>query len=126
MSKLGLCIEWVVFRDPLYTRSPTVFGDIVAETMQLSTAGQIVQTVWHTIPNHFDRVALDEFVVMPNHVHGIIVISDRGHNPNIGRDAINRVSTGDDATQSMIRNGIGDDATQSIVRNGTGITPCNP
>jgi len=35
---------------------------------------QIVQHCWNEIPNHFSNVELDEFIVMPNHIHGIVVI----------------------------------------------------
>jgi len=53
-----------------------LFGDIVAGAMQLNDAGQTVERCWVDIPAHFPCVELDEFVVMPNHVHGIIVLTD--------------------------------------------------
>ncbi len=42
--------------------------------MQLSAAGTIARQCWEEIPKHFPHVALDEFVIMPDHMHGIIVI----------------------------------------------------
>ncbi len=42
--------------------------------MQLSIIGEMAQKYWHEIPQHFPFVKLGEFVVMPNHVHGIIII----------------------------------------------------
>lgn len=42
--------------------------------MQLSEIGQIAQSCWDDIPNHFPFAKLGEFVVMPNHVHGIVII----------------------------------------------------
>jgi putative transposase len=42
--------------------------------MVLSDMGEIANRFWREIPNHFPFVRLDEFVIMPNHVHGIIVI----------------------------------------------------
>jgi REP element-mobilizing transposase RayT len=42
--------------------------------MILSETGQIANETWYELPEHFPRVSLDEFVVMPNHVHGIIII----------------------------------------------------
>jgi hypothetical protein len=42
--------------------------------MVLSEAGRMVQTVWEEIPVHYVGVAIDTFVVMPNHIHGIIVL----------------------------------------------------
>ena len=51
-----------------------LFGEIVDGVMVLNTAGQIVEKCWCAIPEHFPQVTLDEFVVMPNHVHGIITV----------------------------------------------------
>ena len=54
----------------------SLFGEIVAEEMRLSRDGHVVEKKWHEIPLHFTGVDIDAFVVMPNHVHGIIVIKD--------------------------------------------------
>lgn len=51
------------------------FGAIVDKNMILSEIGTIVQTFWKEIPTHFPFVELGEFVVMPNHMHGIIIIN---------------------------------------------------
>jgi len=71
------------------------FGNIWDGKMILSDIGQIVNKYWYEIPNHFNNVKLDEFIVMPNHVHGIIRIQ---YNKlcNLRRDAINRVFTNND------------------------------
>jgi putative transposase len=50
------------------------FGKIIGENIELSQMGKIAEKCWLEIPNHFPHVRLDEFVIMPNHVHGIIVI----------------------------------------------------
>ena len=50
------------------------FGDVVDGEMRLSGIGRIAHACWLEIPKHFPFVQLDAFVVMPNHVHGIIVI----------------------------------------------------
>jgi len=50
------------------------FGDVIDGVMALSEIGNITQQCWEQIPIHFPFVILDEFVVMPNHVHGIIII----------------------------------------------------
>ncbi len=44
--------------------------------MHLNSLGEIVAACWSAIPEHFPSVKLEEFVVMPNHVHGILVIVD--------------------------------------------------
>ncbi|HNX44188.1 MAG TPA: hypothetical protein PLJ84_01805 [Bacteroidales bacterium] len=78
------------------------FGKIVETPivkMELSELGKIANQIWNEIPIHFPFVELGEFVVMPNHVHGIIVIDKpvsgdgRDDDGRGGRDAINRVST---------------------------------
>ncbi|MBR8838516.1 MAG: hypothetical protein DSM106950_32075 [Stigonema ocellatum SAG 48.90 = DSM 106950] len=65
------------------------FGDVVSGEMQLSTEGKLAQKFWREIPNHFSDFHLDEFIVMPNHIHGILVIDHRGNAVNVCRDAIN-------------------------------------
>ena len=50
------------------------FGEIDKDQMKLSNIGQIATECWQQISEHFDDTALDEFVVMPNHIHGIIIL----------------------------------------------------
>jgi len=50
------------------------FGDIKNEKMELSEIGVAADRCWQEIPRNFLTVDLDEYVVMPNHVHGIIII----------------------------------------------------
>ncbi len=54
-----------------------LFGEIIDGEMYLNEYGEIVQKWWHEIPNHFPNVVLGAFVIMPNHVHGIIWIIDK-------------------------------------------------
>ncbi|RUR86034.1 transposase [Chlorogloeopsis fritschii PCC 9212] len=57
------------------TRDRTCFfGDVVAEKIQLSDIGQIAQQYWAEIPSHFEHTDIDTYIIMPNHVHGIVVI----------------------------------------------------
>lgn len=53
-----------------------VFGEIFNEEMHLNEYGVIVQKWWNEIRIHFPNVETDVFVIMPNHVHGIITIND--------------------------------------------------
>ena len=53
-----------------------LFGDIVDGEMQVNPFGEVVVRTWNDLPNHNPHIELDAFVVMPNHVHGIIVIVD--------------------------------------------------
>jgi REP element-mobilizing transposase RayT len=50
------------------------FGKIEKEEMILSEVGKIVENFWNKIPEHFTFVELGDFIVMPNHIHGIIII----------------------------------------------------
>ena len=50
------------------------FGNILNGKMILSGTGLIAYKIWHEIPEHFSFISLDAFVVMPNHVHGIVII----------------------------------------------------
>lgn len=42
--------------------------------MQLNAVGRIVSRAWNDLPKHYPHVALDAFVVMPNRVHGILIL----------------------------------------------------
>jgi REP element-mobilizing transposase RayT len=53
-----------------------LFGTIVDHEMRSNQAGAILKQTWSNLIAHYQNVDLDEFVVMPNHVHGIIVLSD--------------------------------------------------
>jgi putative transposase len=58
------------------------FGEIQNGVMHFSESGEIARRFWIEIPNHFSFVKLNAFVVMPNHVHGILIIDK----PFYGRD----------------------------------------
>lgn len=51
-----------------------LFGDIVDGEMVLNDAGRMAQREWEQLPNRFPLVDLDVYVVMPNHLHGIVII----------------------------------------------------
>ena len=57
------------------------FGEINDDVMKLSEIGKLAENFWLEIPQHFPFVILDAFVVMPNHVHGIILINKPGNDP---------------------------------------------
>jgi REP element-mobilizing transposase RayT len=52
--------------------------------MHLSEIGQIASKMWREIPVHFPFIGLDAFAVMPNHIHGIIVINRFIEKPIVG------------------------------------------
>lgn len=51
-----------------------IFGDVIDGNIQLTEVGQIAFACWTTVPQHFENVTIDCFVVMPNHVHAIVVL----------------------------------------------------
>ena len=55
-----------------------LFGEVVDGQMVLNDAGRIVVDAWEWLGVRHGYVDLDAYVVMPNHLHGIIVITDRG------------------------------------------------
>jgi REP element-mobilizing transposase RayT len=54
-----------------------LFGEVVNAGMKLNRFGQIVQYAWYDLPKHYPHVELNAFCIMPNHVHAIIVLTDR-------------------------------------------------
>jgi len=63
-----------------------LFGGVQNGEMVLNDAGMMVQTVWNEIPPHYPEIATDEFIIMPNHVHGIIIV---GAGPRACPDMVN-------------------------------------
>ena len=55
----------------------SLLGAILRNEMLLSRIGEIVKECWEGIPEHFSNALLDEFVIMPNHMHGIIILVDQ-------------------------------------------------
>jgi len=53
-----------------------IFGRIEIDKMGVNQYGNIAKSAWLDLPNHHNNVQLDEFIVMPNHVHGIIKIKN--------------------------------------------------
>jgi REP element-mobilizing transposase RayT len=53
------------------------FSEIVDNEMRLSQTGTIVKQYWEEISLHFSNVELDEYVIMPNHIHGILMLRER-------------------------------------------------
>ena len=64
------------------------FGEIVGSKMKLNDLGQLVNEYWLNIPSHYPEAELDDFIIMPNHVHGIIILKllsivETGHAPSL-------------------------------------------
>lgn len=79
------------------------FGEIKNGKMVLSGIGRMAHDFWMEIPMHFSFVVLDEFVVMPNHIHGIIIIDKNDGNNDVDNDVNNNVET----RQCLVSNNTG-------------------
>jgi len=66
------------------------FGEIQNNKMVLSEVGIIADILWHQIPVHHKNVELGDFVVMPNHIHGILIIDKKLD--NIDTDNVNNTN----------------------------------
>ncbi|MCE2963395.1 MAG: transposase [Chitinophagales bacterium] len=65
------------------------FGEIVDRKMILNEIGNLAHEYWQEIPNHFSYIELANFVVMPNHIHGILIIyknTDNGYDRTLQVD----------------------------------------
>ena len=57
-----------------------LFGQIQNGQMILNEYGKMVEQCWNNLSNHYDNIELDAYVIMPNHFHGIILITDNVDN----------------------------------------------
>jgi len=62
------------------------FGEIIDGKMQLSNIGILADVFWHEIKKHSKNIELHQFVVMPNHIHGILQILQNGGGDDGGVD----------------------------------------
>lgn len=53
------------------------FGEVLEGEIFLTEIGIIAAECWTTLPEHFPQIELDHFVVMPNHIHGIVLTTDQ-------------------------------------------------
>jgi putative transposase len=69
-----------------------LFGDVTDCEMRLNDIGRRAQAAWEVLPTRFADITLDTFTVMPNHIHGIIIVEAQfiaPHHPTLaqkGRD----------------------------------------
>jgi REP element-mobilizing transposase RayT len=71
-----------------------LFGEVVGERVRLSEAGAVARACWEAIPEHHARVVLDAFVVMPNHMHGVIGLLGPAPPSRAGAAALPRPAPG--------------------------------
>ncbi len=91
------------------------FGKIHNDKMQLSNIGVIADILWHEIKNHAKNIELGEFIVMPNHIHGILILNNY-NNPNTDTK-IKTDNATDNATQQSQQPTIGQKRFQNQGKN---------
>jgi REP element-mobilizing transposase RayT len=69
------------------------FGEIKDGKMQLSSVGILADVFWHESKNHAKDIELDAFVVMPNHIHGILIINGNDDKTFENRPTVNENAT---------------------------------
>ncbi|MDR2731840.1 MAG: transposase [Fibromonadaceae bacterium] len=105
--------EWQLDADKIATANfefPT-FGKIENDVMILNDCGKMVQQLWNEIPQYRQGIKLGEFVIMPDHIHGII----ETHNDNKCRGAIYRAQKRDVALNHSIQYRIGKTTSQGAI-----------
>ena len=76
------------------------FGKITDKKMIYSPIGNVAKNMWQAIPNHNNNIVLDEFQIMPNHVHGIINIVKSSHD-----DIVDTAGTLVKASDALLKQG---------------------
>ena len=84
-SKAGFYFITICTQDRLH-----LFGEIVDGIMVLNDAGRMIHTLWYDIANDFENVKLHQFIIMPNHIHGIIEIQKQSK--SVGADSISALN----------------------------------
>ena len=100
-----------------------LFGDIVNGEMRLNEVGRVVESVWDGLPGHYAHVELDAMVIMPNHFHGVIVLTPVGAGDvGAGDVGAGGVRAGDvragDVRAGDVRAGLKPAPTPTAVRHG--------
>jgi REP element-mobilizing transposase RayT len=80
-----------------------LFGDMVGEEMRLNAAGLAAEQCWVAIPEHFPFVELDEFVVMPNHVHGIVFLTNAPTTRNVSVSRMAKITPKSGSLSVVVR-----------------------
>jgi len=82
-------------------REGEIFGKIVEGKIKLNKSGEIIKQIWMNLPKQFAKVKLDEFVVMPDHLHGIVVIKESNSN---GEGLMNQARTSENKSNNNADN----------------------
>ena len=67
-------------RQNIFGKCKNVVGEGLASShnkIQLSDLGQIIDKQWRDIPKQFGNIEIDNYVIMPNHIHGILIVNNQ-------------------------------------------------
>jgi REP element-mobilizing transposase RayT len=67
-----------------------ILGEVAEDSINLNALGSIADKCWRWIGEHFDFIVLDQYIIMPNHMHGIIILKDDYGSRGGSRTAINK------------------------------------
>ncbi|SHK51005.1 hypothetical protein SAMN02745216_03572 [Desulfatibacillum alkenivorans DSM 16219] len=89
-----------------------LFGRILKSKMALNRNGEIVQQIWDALPDRFQNLRLDTFVIMPNHVHGFLIFpgqvyTTNAENPTNEKNYIDDMSQPCSAVNKDFRDNVG-------------------
>jgi putative transposase len=99
-----------------------LFGQILNNQMQLNDTGMLATKCWREIPEHFPHAVLDEFIVMPNHVHGIMILKNMAVGAN-NYSPLHHRHTGTSKTIGSIIRGFKIGVTKGLREKFPGIQP---
>ena len=85
-----------------------LFGEIVGKGMELNGAGMMSQTIWESLPRRFPTIGLDAFSIMPNHLHGIIVINRPAGESPVGANNDDRTTAAPRVAPTIATRSLGD------------------
>ena len=80
-----------------------LFGEIIDGKMILNEYGEIIQKRWLWLKEHYNYIDLDEFVVMPNHFHGILMIVGSGRDLTKNNEQRNKRTSPDLSLQKFVK-----------------------
>ena len=79
-----------------------VFGDTVDGAVRLNAIGNVVAATWRWLPSRFPHVSLDDWCVMPDHLHGVLVLSNGAMGGSRAVMGGSRAAPTDDATSTSV------------------------
>ena len=94
--------ECVIFVTACTYQRENLFGEVVAGQMVMNDIGRTVLAAWQGLPLRFPSLTLDEFVVMPNHIHGILIFED-GQDTEEGADPKEGAASGAPTLAQVMR-----------------------